>query len=239
MSSTVRATLLAAALPVAALLAPVPAHAVTATLSAAYFEIVSGTIPGFGSDFPIVAAGSSLGPNGFPVATGGVTTLAPGGEIPWWSPALNANVSLSGTGTISLPYSSNMYAPNSTGSNNASFFETAKFSGAFSLGASSTVTFQLGSDDDSFIFVDGVLMGQNPGIHGVTNVNFTSPTLSAGAHQVDIFYADRQRTGAFLSLNLISDEVVITPPTNTPEPASMALLATGFLGLLATRRRKG
>ena len=59
-----------------------------------------------------------------------------------------------------------MYAPNSVGTNDANLFETAVFKGVFDLSSPEAVEFQLGSDDDSFIYVDGVLIGQNPGITG-------------------------------------------------------------------------
>jgi hypothetical protein len=225
------------------LAAPAMADTVNATLAAHYFQILSGSDPDVDLfSTPNVLNGSTLGPNGLPVATSpfGVNDVDPTThEITWWSPALNGHVSATGTGTISLPYASNMYPPNSTGVNDSLAYETAYFTGVFNLAASGTVTFQLGSDDDSFIYVDNVLFGQNPGVHGVTNVQFTSPTLDAGQHHLTVFFADREHTGAFLSLNLLSEGVVINPPpVGVPEPATWAILLTGFGGLGAMLRRR-
>ncbi len=132
-------------------------------------------------------------------------------------------------------------APNSTDTNDGSFYETAILTGVFSLASASTVGFNLGSDDDAFIYIDGILFGQNPGIHGVTTIDFTTPALAAGNHTLKVFYADRESTGAFLSLSLdaTSSGVVITPPSAVPEPSSWAMMVGGF-GLLggALRRKK-
>jgi hypothetical protein len=219
------------------------AGTVNATLSATYYQVGDFTDPDFNLfSTPNVANGSSLGPNGLPVATSpfGVNDVnSTTHEITWWSPALNSHVAVTPgvPGTISLPYSTNMYVPNSTGGNDGTFFETAKFTGTFTLASSGTVSFQLGSDDDSFIYVDGTLFGQNPGVHGVTNVNFTSPLLNAGAHNIEVFFADRENTGAFLSLNLLSTDVVINP--GVPEPSTWAMMLLGFagIGFIAYRRK--
>ena len=234
---------LACALALAGLAGQAHAGTVDATLSATWFEVKAGTGgPDFGgSGTPNVAAGSTLGPNGMPVVSStspGVSLVNPAThEIEWWSPAMDADVIQTGTGTIALPFDSNMYPPNSTGGNDGSAWETAMFSGDFTLGSSSVVSFTLGSDDDSFIYVDGTLIGQNPGIHGVTTVEFDSPMLGAGAHTLDVFFADREDVGAFLSLNLLSTDVVITP--GVPEPESWAMLAGGLGLLAALKRRRG
>jgi hypothetical protein len=220
------------------------AHAdtVNATLAAQYFEVANSTDPDFPGAFPDVAANSTLGPNGLPVGTG-VKDVDSSGEITWWSPALNANVKATGVGTISLPYASNMYAPDSTGTNDSKFYETAVFTGAFTLASASTVSFDLGSDDDSFIYVDGTLFGQNPGIHSDSTVDFTSPTLDAGNHEIEVFYADREQSGAYLSLNLdaASSSIVITPPpvSGVPEPGTWLLMFAGIGGIGLMLRRAG
>ncbi len=214
------------------------ANPVSATLSASYFEVHGGTDADFPGGTPSVALGSSLGLDGFPVSSGGnASDIAPiTNEVTWWSPVLNSHVVATGTGTITLPYSSNMYAPNSTGGNDGTFFETAFFKGNFTLSSVESVEFQLGSDDDSYIYVDGKLIGSNPGIHGVSNVDFTADDLSAGSHSLEVFYADRDQTGAALSLNLLSSGVTITPAV--PEPASLSLLGLGLIGVGFLRRRR-
>ena len=234
---------LACAVALASLASQAHAGTVDATLSATYFEVKAGTgSPDFGgSGKPNVAPGSTLGPNGMPVVSStapGVSLVNPAThELEWWSPGMDADVIPTGTGTIALPYNSNMYPINSTGGNDGAAWETAMFSGDFSLASSGVVSFTLGSDDDSFIYVDGLLIGQNPGIHGVTTVEFDSSTLGAGPHTLDVFFADREDTGAFLSLNLLSTDVVITP--GVPEPGSWAMLVAGMGLLTAWSRRRG
>lgn len=216
------------------------AHAspVTATLSATYYEVADGSDPDFNVySTPNVLNGSSLGINKLPVATApfGVNDVnSTTHEIEWWSPALDSNVVKTGSGTINLPYSSNMFAPNSTGTNDSSFFETAVFKGQFDLAGPGTVSFTLGSDDDSFIYIDGVLIGQNPGVHAITTVEFTSPTLKTGLHSLEVFYDDRQNVAASLSLSADS-AITITP---VPEPATWTMMILGVAGIGGALRRR-
>jgi len=214
------------------------AHAdgVGATFAINYFKVAAGTDPDFpGGGTPIVLAGSSLGVNGLPVGANVNDIVS--GQIAWWNPALNSHVIADGTGTVSLPFDVAMYAPHGTGINDNAFFETAVLSGNFTLAAPSTISFHMGSDDDSFLYVDGVLFGQNPGIHSISAVDFTSPLLGLGSHTIELFYADRQHTGAELSLSLNSQGIVITPTGGVPEPATWGLMILGFAGLGASLRR--
>jgi len=216
------------------------ATAGTVNLSATYYEVAgtSGDLD-FGSagNTPSIALGSMLGADGLPVAgAGSVHDLANGNQVTWWSPTLNSHVVQTGTGAISLPFSSNMYAPNSTGTNDGTYFETAKFTGLFTLSSPGSVTFQLGSDDDSFIYVDGMLIGGNPGIHALNNVSFSSGTLGVGEHSVEVFYADRAQTGASLSLALTTSGVDIAAPAPVPGAGLFSLAFVVLAGFAAKKR---
>jgi hypothetical protein len=204
---------------------------VTGTLAASYFQVVEGS-PDFPGGTPIVPDGSSL-VNGMPYVTGGALSVGPGGALQWWTTA-NPYVSSTGTGTITLPYGSNMFAPNSTGSNNSQYFETAMFAGTFSLASPGTVNFTIGSDDDTFVYLNGILIGQNPGIHATTYKTFET-TANAGPNFLQIFYADRQRVDAYLSIDA---DVALTAAV--PEPSTWAMMILGFFGIgfMTYRQRK-
>jgi hypothetical protein len=214
----------------------VSASPLTGSMSITYFDVAHGT---GGSDFggsgtPNVAANSQLGPDGLPVVSStspGIVDVNSHHEITWWTPS--SFVTQTGTGTITLPYGSNMFAPNSTGSNDSSLFETAILTGTFTESTAASVTFSVGSDDDAFIYLNGVLIGQNPGIHGVSTVNFTA-TANSGVNTLEIFYADRETVAAELD---ISANVVLSA---VPEPSTWAMMILGFcgLGFMAYRRKQ-
>jgi len=213
---------------------------VTSTLGASYYEVLNGTgSPDFGgSGTPNVAIGSTLGPDGLPVvnpASPGISGYNPvTNEITWWSPAMNSAVLFTGSGTVTIPYASNMFAPNSTGSNDGAAFETAVFKGTFNLAGPGSVNFTVNSDDDSFVYLNGILIGQNPGIHGVTGTTFDGTGL-AGVNTLEIFYADREQVGAYLSV-----DASVTLTAAVPEPSTWAMMILGFagLGFMAYRRKQ-
>ncbi|MGH6702456.1 MAG: PEPxxWA-CTERM sorting domain-containing protein, partial [Bradyrhizobium sp.] len=154
--------------------------------------------------------------------------------ITWWSPSMNPAVTATGTGVVTLPLGSDMFAQNSLGTNNDNFFETAILSGTFTLAAAGTVNFLLGSDDDAFVYINGVLVGQNPGIHGISDVDF-STTGNEGVNTIEVFYADREQTQAHLDL---SADVAFT--ASVPEPSTWTMMILGFFGVgFAAYRRKG
>ena len=188
---------------------------------------------------------STLGPDGLPVYTGVSTfpllDINPvTKEIEWWTPGTTAGgdvVTSSGTGMISSPFAStNMYpptGPNGNVGNDSGGFLTAEFTGTFDLPTASKVTFTLGSDDDSFFYVDGTLVTGLGGVHGDTPAPTNTVTLSAGLHTIELFYDDRYQTQAALNFGL--DSTGIVP---VPEPISMSLLGVGLLGLGMARRRR-
>jgi hypothetical protein len=161
--------------------------------------------------------------------------------IEWWTPGTYGANTVAVTGNLPLNVSTsagsptNMFPPDSTGNTNqAGFEETAILSGDFDLGSAGPVTFSIAADDDAFIFIDGTYLGGLGGIQAIGALTpFTSGTLSAGWHNVEIFYADQDEVAASLAFNDGG-----TPISATPEPGSLALLGTGVLGLAGTLRRR-
>jgi hypothetical protein len=220
-----------------------PAHArgnlVLSPLDATYFEVLNGTGgPDFGgTGFPEIAQ-NALGPNGMPVVGGLYNTVKEFDpsthELTWWNPALNSAVIATGAGTITVPpVRRNLFAPNSTGTGDSQAFETAIFRGTFSVDVNTEVDFILNSNDDSFVYIDGRLVGQEPGIkpdHDYGGGNFLTPTMSADSeHSLEIFFADRAPHTAFLTF------VIGTAPE--PAPGLMLVFGLAALGLGARRRR--
>lgn len=172
-----------------------------------------------------------LGPNGLPLvnpkyaANGDIKDINASGEITWWSPIFNSNVSFLSTGAVSFPLSSFEYPPSG---NDFGGFLVAEFQGDFILSSAAEIQFTTISDDDSLIYIDGKLLLANGGVKNRATVSGTD-SLSAGEHSLTLFYADRDPTGAFLQ---VSDSI-----SETPEPATLSLLGFGLLGVAAVVRR--
>lgn len=219
------------------------------TLSATYYTVRGD--PAFATQccgtYPDMVTGT-LGPDGLPVLNTGasdipasfMTTLIADtnafGELPWWTPG--PHVTASGSGTISLPFSStSMFPPAATlGGNDANGFLSAMFTGQFTLATNSTVNFSLGADDDAFFYVDNTLVNSIGGVHADTPAPVTTTTLGAGTHTIKLFYDDRQPSAAALDFNLTSEGITIVP--SVPEPATFALFGVGLAGVALMKRRK-
>jgi len=188
----------------------------------------------------------NLGPDGLPVYNPNNGALAYGyghvvdqnsaGEILWWSPTYATYL---GSGTVSLPFaSSSMFVPGQT--NDLNGFLTAEFTGTFTVDPGQVLTFNLSSDDDSYLYVDGVLVDADGGVHAMPGTPYTATYSVVGTHTLTLFYADRDPTGAELDFSIssnIPDAPVV--PNATPEPGTVAMLGLGMaaLGVMATLRR--
>jgi hypothetical protein len=229
---------------VLALAAGVAAVAVGTVASAGptaqYFDVPD---TGGGGDFntccssppatlPVITLGSSLD-GGLPVTTlaaasGGVIDQSASGQILWWTPSATTGITATGSGPFALNQLHSMFPPNSTGTNNGTDFETAIISATLTgSGAPASVT--VTSDDDAFVYVDGLYVGGNPGVHGAETTTISLGDLT-GSHSLEVFYADRAQVDAVLGVNVTGAAV--------PEPATWAVMLLGFGGIGAAMRSR-
>jgi len=188
-----------------------------------------------------IELGPVLGPNGLPVWLSGepVVELNAFNEIGWWTPDGSHIVQEGPSAAVATPYADgSMFTPFGTGSSNggANGFQTARFTGVFNtLGPSTLINFNVTSDDDIFVFIDGAYVDSDiDGIHAPEFDSF-STSVGAGLHTFNLFYADRHTVQAVLNFDIEGAELRIP---GVPEPTSWALMIIGFGGVGAMIRRR-
>jgi len=217
------------------------AHAFAADTMNATYYVLSPSDPDTGSSYCCSVwsneTTTTLGVDGLPVYNSGyggptLHDVNGAGELTWWSPSFNANVTETGTGTITLPFNdSNMYPPGGTGGNDANGFETAVFSGVLHVATAGDVTFDMGSDDDSILALGNTVIDEVGGVHSVTDPGAVVEDLAAGNYNLTLFYADRDQTQAVLDFNVTGATI-----SAVPEPATWAMMLVGF-GVLGSGLR--
>ncbi len=217
----------------------------TGSFAVQYFEVPSDKGGDFGTccssppaTLPVIAPNSGLGVDGMPITTlaassGGVIDQDASGQIMWWVASATTGIKFTGSGTLPLPLGlTNMFAPDSTGSDDSQFFELANLTGKFTGHGATSIT--VTSDDDTLVYLDGFYVGGNLGVHGNETSDLSLGDLS-GTHTLEVFYADRAQVGADLAISGIGLD---TLRGGVPEPASWALMLMGFGGLGAVLRRR-
>ena len=165
------------------------------------------------------------------------TDLTTGGEITWWSPALNSHVTHTGSATVTLPFdvSSNFFPPNGTGASDANGFQAAILSGTLTVPSTEVVSFSIGADDSAFAYLDGQVVCDLGGVHPVSAGSCVTPfSIDAGNHEIKVFFADLNAVQSGLTFNVTTEGVSTNP---VPEPRLAAILGAGLLVLLWVRRK--
>jgi hypothetical protein len=93
----------------------------------------------------------------------------------------------------------------------------------------------------AFAYVNGAIVCDDGGVHGITPVGCSTDILSPGDYPVDLFFVDINQVQAGLEFAINTTNVTTTaPPTGgaTPEPGTFTLLGSGLLGLVGVVRRR-
>ncbi len=227
------------------------AQAQTSSLLGNYYILSSNHVDtGRGVDSAIVSGlvNSTLSSNFLPTVStfgmnrttgsGGIKDVNANGELLWWgahtATAGNVTFDKSQTDTVATlasAYASNFYPTGKA--NNSTGYRAVHWQGTFNQNAVGSVTFTLGPDDDSWLFLDGQLVVDDGGVHANQSAQNVLNNISIGSHRIDLFFADRHTTGSGITFN---SSVVLTPPTPEPGISIFALSAFGIL--CAVRIRK-
>ena len=87
--------------------------------------------------------------------SGPITDVNGAGELQWWT-AHGGIVSFASSSTVTLPFSQHLFPPPTFSFNGPPVgYTSARLDGSFNLPSAGSITINLGSDDDGWVFVDG------------------------------------------------------------------------------------
>jgi fibro-slime domain-containing protein len=153
--------------------------------------------------------GPTLGPRGLPVATafgrssqfpsGPITDVNANGEVLWWSSSSTKGIRVEKIVNDRLPFRFPAFFPDGQ-QRDAPFLRAVHWRGTFTTRADGVLGLTLGSDDDSWVYVDGKLVIDNGGVKNLNEAPYQITGLAAGSHTIDIFYIDRKSPQAAIAL---------------------------------------
>ena len=106
---------------------------------------------------------------------------------------------------------SNRWYPVTTGLPGDPNYFAVHWEGRFYVDADMTYTYNMGSDDDSWLFIDNRLVLDLGGVHKLSWISYDL-YLSKGIHDIDIFFAERRSAGSAFMLKFFSDLYSIPEP---------------------------
>ncbi|MCD4690007.1 fibro-slime domain-containing protein [bacterium] len=155
-------------------------------------------------------------------------------QFDWWDAQYESFSRLDSDADLQSNFASGWF-PLNEGLPGDPYHFAVHWAGQFYVDADKAYDYSMGSDDDSWLFIDGELVLDLGGVHGITHDSY-SMDLTEGYHDIEIFFAERHTVASGFQLNFFSDLEPDPPPV--PEPSTLLLLASGLGGLAFMRKRR-